>query len=106
MKLNFTEQQLIQLAQEQFRKLMMEIPFVAEVEFILPTDLMGAWDLSAVVKFSDSNSILKFNIDVHSNGETRFVSRFIQRATQRNDDDCYVFVAPYISEASAKRQLL
>lgn len=102
MKLNLTEQQLVQLAQEQFRKLMMEIPFVTEVEFMLPTDLMEIWDLSAVVKFSDSKSILKFNIDVHSNGETRFVSRFIQRATQHNDDDCYVFVAPYISEASAK----
>lgn len=102
MKLNYTEQQLIQMAQEQFRKLMMDIPFVAEIEFSMPTDLVATWDVDAIVKFSDSSSVLKFNIDVHSNGEKRFVNRFIQRVTQYRDGDCYVFVAPYISEASAR----
>ena len=102
MKLNYTEQQLTQMAQEQFRKLMMDIPFVAEIEFSMPTDLVATWDVDAIVKFSDSSSVLKFNIDVHSNGEKRFVNRFIQRVTQYRDGDCCVFVAPYISEASAR----
>lgn len=102
MKLNYTEQQLIQLAQEQFRQIMVDIPFVSDVAFTIPVDNFRAWDLCAIVQFTDSDSVLKFNIDVHFNGEKRFVNRFIQRTSQNNDGACCLFVAPYISEDSAK----
>lgn len=102
MKLNYTEQQLVQLAQEQFRQIMADIPFVSEVFFMAPVDNLPAWDLRAVVQFTDSDTELKFNIDVHFNGEKRFVNRFIQRASQYEEDVCCLFVAPYISEESAK----
>lgn len=102
MKLNYTEQQLIQLAQEQFRQIMAGIPFVSEVAFTIPNDGLRAWDLCAIVQFTDSDSTLKFNLDVHSNGEKRFVNRFIQRKYQYDEDECCLFVAPYISEDSAK----
>lgn len=102
MKQNYTEQQLIQLAQEQFRQIMADIPFVSEVAFIIPAGNVWRWDLCAIVQFTDNDSVLKFNIDVHFNGEKRFVNRFIQQASQNNDNAYCLFVAPYISEDSAK----
>lgn len=102
MKLNYTEHQLVQLAQEQFRQIMADIPFVAEVVYEIPAGNLQAWDLCAVVQFTDSDAELKFNIDVHFNGEKRFVNRFVQRASQYDNDAYCLFVAPYISEESAK----
>lgn len=102
MKLNYTEQQLIQLAQDEFRRVMTDIPFVSDIVFKIPADDLRAWDLCAVVQFTDSDFELKFYIDVHFNGEKRFVNRFIQRVSQYTDDACCLFIAPYISEDSAK----
>lgn len=40
-------------------------------------------------------------MEVNSNGEKRYVSLFMQMVSQHHDDNCYVFMAPYISDASA-----
>lgn len=101
MKLNFTENQYVQMAKEQFCQLINTILFVSDIE-IIPTGLQrGFGDFHAIVHFNDGSS-QRFCIDVKSNGEKRFVNLFMLTASQYNDDLCYVFMAPYISEASAK----
>ena len=102
MKLNLTENQYIQLAKEQFCQVMKTVPFVSDIE-IIPTGLQrGFGDFHAIVHYSDNNETQRFCIEVKANGEKRFVNIFMMMASQHHDDSCYVFMAPYISEASAK----
>lgn len=102
MKHNFVENQYIQLAKEQFCQIMKTVPFVSDIE-IIPTGLQrGFGDFYAIVHYSDNNETQRFCIEVKSNGEKRFANMFMMMASQHHDDSCYVFIAPYISEASAK----
>lgn len=102
MKQNFVENQYLQLAKEQFCQIMKTIPFVSDIE-IIPTGLQrGFGDFHAIVHYSDNNETQRFSIEVKSNGEKRFVNMFMRMASQHHDDSCYVFMAPYISEASAE----
>ncbi len=102
MKQNLLETQYEQMAKEQFCKIMNAIPFVSDVE-IIPIGLQGEGrDFHAIVHFTDQEETIHFCIVVKSNGEKRFVNRFILLAGQHNDSTCYVFAAPYISEKSAE----
>lgn len=102
MKQNFIENQYIQLAKEQFCQIMKNVPFVSDIE-IIPTELQrGFGDFYAIVHYSDNNETQRFCIEVKANGEKRFVNMFMMMASQHHDDSCYVFMAPYISEASAE----
>lgn len=102
MKQNLMEAQYIQLAKEQFCKIMNDILFVSDIE-IIPTGLQrGFGDFYAIVHFTDQEEPIRFCIEVKSNGEKRFVNLFMLMAGQHNDNACYVFMAPYISDESAE----
>ncbi len=105
MKITNSELELIQLTQEEFRNAMSVIPCIAKIEypFLHMDDRM--WDLSAKVLFNDERKALHFYFDIHTNGEKRFVSRYIdkQKLLSINfEEECLVFVAPYISAQSAQ----
>ena len=102
MKHNFVENQYIQLAEEQFCQIMKTVPFVSDIEIIRAGLQRGFGDFHAIVHYSDNNETQRFCVEVNSNGEKRFVNTFKMMVSQYNDDSCYVFMAPYISEASAE----
>lgn len=102
MKQNLTENQYIQLAKERFCQIMQTVPFVSDIEIINTGLQCGFGGFHAIVHYSDNNEEQRFCIEVKANGEKRFVNMFMMMASQHNDDSCYVFMAPYISEASAK----
>lgn len=102
MKQNLMETQYEQLAKEQFGKTINDIPFVSDIEIITTDSQKGFGDFHAIVHFIDQESPMHFWIEVKSNGEKRFANMFMQIAKQHKDEDCYVFMAPYISEESAK----
>ena len=101
MKLNYSENQYEQLAKEQLCQILNSIPFVSDVETITITERDYGFDFYAIVHYSDTDEVEKFCVNVKSNGEKRFVNSFMQMASMLNDDACYVFMAPYISEISA-----
>lgn len=102
MKQNLMKAQYEQLAKEQFCKTIKDIPFVSDIEIISTGLQKGFGDFRAIVHFIDQESPMHFWIEVKSNGEKRFANMFMQIAAQHKDKDCYVFMAPYISEESAK----
>ncbi len=102
MKRNLTELQYVQLAKEAFTKLFCGIPFVSDVEITNTGLQRGFGEFHAVVHFSDSNVIQDFYVDVKSNGEKRFANFFCMEAKQHNDDACYLFMAPYVSESTSE----
>lgn len=101
MKQNLTENQYLQLAKEQFCQIMKTVPFVSDIEIVNTGLQRGFGDFHAIVHYSDNNETQRFCVEVKSNGEKRFVNMFMMLASQSHDDSCYVFMAPYISEASA-----
>lgn len=102
MKHNYSENQYIQLAKEQFCQLISTVPFVSDIE-IIDTGLQGAFgDFHAIVHYADTKETQRFCVEVKSNGEKRYVNLFMQMAAQHKDDACYVFMAPYISNASTE----
>lgn len=102
MKQNFAVEQYEQLAKEQFCRTLKEIPFVDDIE-VIPTGLQkGFGDFHAIVHFSDQEESAHFYVDVKANGERRYANLFMHMASQHHDHACYVFMAPYISEASAE----
>lgn len=102
MKQDFTEEQYVQMAKEQFCKSLKEVPFVEDIE-MNPTGLhRGFGDFHVVAHFADSQKPSHFFVEVKANGERRYVNSFMFLASQHHDDACYVFMAPYISEASAE----
>lgn len=102
MKHNYSENQYVQLAKEQFCQILNTVPFVSDIEIINTGLQRGFGDFYVIVHYSDSNETQKFCVEVKSNGEKRYVNLFMQLASQHHDDACYVFMAPYISEASAE----
>lgn len=102
MKQNLTENQYLQLAKEQFCQIMKTVPFVSDIEIVNTGLQRGFGDFHAIVHYSDNNETQRFCVEVKSNGEKRFVNMFMMLASQYHDDSCYVFMAPYISEASAE----
>ncbi|MBE6815902.1 MAG: hypothetical protein E7522_10715 [Ruminococcaceae bacterium] len=102
MKQNFWENQYIQTAKEQFCKIINEVPFVSDIEIINTGLQRGFGDFHAIVHFSDNDSIQRFCVKVSPNGERRFTKIFIMEANQHKDEHCYVFMAPYVSTASAE----
>ena len=102
MKQNLVEKQYEQLAKEKFCKIMSDIPFVSDIEIMPIGSQRGFGDFHAVVHFTDQEESIRFCIEVKSNGEKRFVNMFMLLAGQYTDEACYVFMAPYISEESAK----
>lgn len=102
MKQNLTENQYLQLAKEQFCQIMKTVPFVSDIEIINAGLQRGFGNFHAIVHYSDNNEMQRFCVEVKSNGEKRFVNMFMMMASQHHDDSCYVFMAPYISEASAE----
>ncbi len=102
MKHNYLENQYVQLAKEQFCKVLNSVPFVSDIKIVDTKLQQGFGDFLATVYYSDSVEKQKFCITVKSNGEKRFVNLFMQLASQHTDDICYVFMAPYVSESSSK----
>lgn len=102
MKHNFVENQYVQLAKEQFCQIMKDVPFVSDIEIIPLGPQCGFGDFHAIVHYSDCNQSQRFCVEVKTNGEKRFVNMFMRMASQHNDDSCYVFMAPYVSDASAE----
>lgn len=96
------KRQYEQLAKEQFCKTINAIPFVSDIEIISISPQRDFGDFQAVVHFVDQEAPMHFLIEVKSSGEKRFVNLFMQMARQQKDKACYVFMAPYISEESAK----
>ena len=103
MKLNYTGNQYVQMAKEQFCRIISGVPFVSDIEIITTGFQRGFGDFHAIVHYEDSEETQRFCVDVKTVGEKRFVSSFIMMASQYKDDSCYVFMAPYISEASAEK---
>ena len=102
MKRRLSELQYIQLAKERFTELFCKIPFVSDIE-ILNTDVQrGFGDFHATVHFTDDEQIQNFYVEVKSSGEKRFAKLFQTEAKRHRDAGCYVFMAPYISDASAQ----
>ncbi|MBR4050607.1 MAG: hypothetical protein IKK09_08940 [Clostridia bacterium] len=102
MKHNFSESQYVQLAKEQFCQIINKVPFVSDIEIINTGLQRGFGDFHAIVHFDDNEQSQKYCIEVRSNGEKRFVNMFMKQALQHNDDCCYVFMAPYVSDTSAE----
>lgn len=102
MKQSLTGKQYEQLAREQFCKTIHAIPFVSDIEIITTGLQRGFGDFHAVVHFEDQEKPMHFWIEVESNGERRFANLFMLMASQYKNEDCYVFMAPYISEESSK----
>ncbi len=98
MKLNYSENQYEQLAKEQLCQTLNNIPFVSDVEIISIIERDTFFDFCAIVHYSDTEEVERFCVNVKANGEKRFVNSFMQMASMFNDDACYVFMAPYISE--------
>ncbi len=64
MKQNFTAEQYVQLAKEQFCRTLKEVPFVEGIE-VIPTGLRGEFgDFHAIAHFSDSEKPAHFYVDV------------------------------------------
>lgn len=101
MKHNYSEKQYIQLAKEQFCRILSAVPFVSDIEIVDTGLQCGFGDFYAVVHCTDTEETQRFCIEVKSNGEKRYVNLFMQTASQHRDDACCVFVAPYISDVSA-----
>lgn len=59
-------------------------------------------DFKAKVYLEDSDEPLLFVIEVRSNGEKRFVNHFMEIVMRQDDKTHYIFMAPYISEQSAR----
>lgn len=97
MKHGYTEHQYEQLAQEQICSLVKSIPFVSDVEMHIGRE----WDFTAVIHFDGDWQPVKLNFDVSARGERKFVERFIRWGESQNHPQCFVFAAPYITEASA-----
>lgn len=102
MKRDYTIMQLEQLAKEQLCKAILEVPFVSDVEVFSTGLQRGFGDFGVRVYFSDSEEVLTLFGEVKSRGEKRFVSVFALEASQYLNDNCYIFMAPYISEQSAE----
>lgn len=102
MKQNLVYTQYEQLAKEQFCKTLNAIPFVSDIEITAISTQRDFGDLHAIVHFVDQEPPMHFWIEVKSNGEKRFVNMFMQMAAQYKKEDCYVFMAPYISKESAE----
>ncbi len=102
MKQNMTLQQYKQLSKETFSKAVKELPFVSDVEISDVKQSEKVGDFYATVNFADNETPLFFCVEVKSNGEKRFVNQFMQQVGDKKDDTYFVFMAPYISEESAK----
>ncbi len=102
MKFNYSEYQYEQLAKEQLCQTLNNIPFVSDVEIISITEPDYGFDFYAIVHYSDTDEVERFCVNVKSNGEKRFVNSFMQMTSRFNDNACYVFIAPYISDVSAE----
>lgn len=101
MKQNYMIAQYVQLAKEQFCKIMNDIPFVSDIEIFPVMSQRDFGDFYAVVHFTDQEEPVRFCIEVKSNGEKRFANLFMLMVKQYEEDMCYVFMAPYISEETA-----
>lgn len=101
MKHNLMETQYEQLAEEQFCKIMNNIPLVSDIEIKRIGLQEGFGDFHIIVYLSDDDKPICFCVEVKSNGEKRFVNLFMSMAAQYKGEECCVFVAPYISEQSA-----
>ena len=101
MKQDFTLQQYEQIAKEAFGKTMNAIPFVSDVEISGVKSSTKIGDFHATVHFTDEEAPVCFCIEVKSNGEKRYANQFIQRTATKKEGDCFVFMAPYISDESA-----
>lgn len=101
-KQNLMETQYEQLAREQFCKTINAIPFVSDIEIIAAGVQKEFGDFHAIVHLAAQEQPMHFWIQVKSNGEKRFVNMFMRIAAQYENGDCYVFMAPYISEESAE----
>lgn len=102
MKQNLTAVQYEQLAKEQFCKTINMIPFVSDVQIVSTGGEREFGDFHAIVHFMDQEQPMHFWIEVKSNGEKRFVNMFMRIASQYEKKDCYIFMAPYISEKSSE----
>lgn len=102
MKQNLIKAQYEQLAREQFCKTIHNVPLVSDIEIISAGWQKGFGDFHAIVHFVDSESPMRFAIEVRANGERRFVNMFMQKAAQYNEKMYLVFMAPYISEESSQ----
>lgn len=102
MKYNMLGSQYEQLAIEKFRQTLNAVPFVSDIEISMTSLQRGFGDFGAIVHFTDNRKPIKFAVDVKSNGEKRFVNLFMKMAGDHDDDVCYMFMAPYISENSAE----
>lgn len=101
-KFNFSESQYIQLAKEQFCQIISKVPFVSDIEIVNNELQHSFFDFNAIVHFCDNEKPQLFSIMVKSNGEKRFVNMFAENALQYSDYCCCVFMAPYVSDASAE----
>lgn len=102
MKQNIMKNQYIQLSKEKFIEIMKKVPFVSDIEIMDTNSAQVFGDFRAIVHYSDKQEAQYFSVTVRSNGEKRYVNDFIGQVSQFQDDDCYVFMAPYISEVSAE----
>lgn len=102
MKPKLTEAQYVQLAKEAFTELINGIPFVSDIEIINTGIKRGFGDFRAIVHFEDTSDVQDFFVEVKSNGEKRFANHFLIEVKQHKDNACYLFAAPYVSEATAE----
>lgn len=102
MKLKYSEKQYIQMAKENFTKVLAEIPFLYEVDIASTKTEKDFGSFCVLAKLRSCKEPIRFLVEVKSKGEKRFVQDFIRQANECNKDDCCVFVAPYFSEESTE----
>lgn len=101
MKRQLTGLQYVQLAKEQFCKIIRMIPFVSDIKIINNEMQKRIYDFCMAVYLEGEAEPIEFCIDVKSNGERRYVNSFMDMTKQHKGTN-FVFMAPYISDESAK----
>lgn len=99
MKINYSEKQYEQLAEERLVSILQGIPFVSDYKRKLNEPQHRFGDLRYTVYFKDYYKPVTLVVEVKSRGERRFAEQFVQmvqRVQFENNEHC-IFAAPYFS---------
>ena len=99
MKQSLSEKQYIQLAIDQFCRVINQAPFISDTEVQTNDHLSSSTspDFSVYAHIQQRGETIKFNIEVKSSGEKRFARAFADLVAMQNAKSNWVFMAPYIS---------
>lgn len=99
MKQALSIKQYVQLAIDQFCRVINQVPFISDTE-VQTNDHQSSIkspDFSVYAHIQQREETIKFNIEVKSNGERRFARAFADLVAKQHANLNWVFMAPYIS---------